>query len=149
MLMNSLQTKWVARFFVLAYLLLITSTANAFWCQDVEADSHLESNPAGTCWFPCTPEEQEAQRNEQAPAAGMAFSAEGEDCFDSPVHSSGIIPSNQKEPKNKTTVTETNSFNSFFSLDRRLTADLGYPGVAHQLPPQQALIALRTISLLC
>ncbi len=151
MFINSLYTKckWAARFFILAYLLLITSTVNAFWCVEAETNSHLESNPAATCWFPCTPAGQEAQRNEQPTSTSLVFYAEEGVCLDSSVHSSGLTPSNQKEPKSKTTATEINISNSFFALNRHLTASLGNHNFTHQLPPRQALIALRTIALLC
>lgn len=150
MLANSLQTKWVARSLVLIYLLLITSTGNAFfWCQDAENYSHLESNPSGTCWTPCNPEAEKQKCNEQTSKASAAISSDLGDCFDSPAYSSVITPSNQNRPKSKATVIDINTPNPPFILAKRLSAEsLGNPLHVHQLPPRQALTALRTVALL-
>ena len=150
MLKNSLHTKWVARFFILIYLLLIASTANAFfWCKDVGADSHLESNYSGTCCFPCSPEQQEPHRNEQTSKTNSVFSLDMEDCIDSTVSSSVITPSTPKSPKNKTTLTDISTLNSSFLSAKFLRSGPKTPPLTHQLPPRQTLTALRTISLLC
>ena len=149
MLTSSLHTKWIVRFFVLIYLLLITSTGNAFfWCKGAEA-SHLEVNLSGTCWTPCLPGSSRHQGNEQTSDTMAAFSAEIADCIDSPAYSSLITPATPNSPKSKVTVTEINASDSPFCLANCLSAEcLGNPPLAHKLPPRQTLTALRTVVLL-
>lgn len=147
---NSLHTKWVARFFVLIYLLLITSTGNAFfWCKDVKSNAHLESSLSGTCWMPCSSEQKEPQSDEQTSNESVVFSLDMSDCIDSPVCSSVLAPSNQKSPKNKATETDISTPNSSSLLAKCLSSNPGTPSFAHHLPPRQALTALRTVIILC
>lgn len=150
MLKNSLHTKWVACFFVLIYLLLITSTGNAFfWCKDAETNPHLEFNLSGKCWTPCITEPEEQQRYEQTSSTNVVFSSTTDDCVDSPAYSSVVTSSNQNRSKNKVTITDINTPSLPIILAKRLSAEsLGNLSPAHQLPPRQALTALRTVVLL-
>ena len=150
MLTNSLYTKWAVRFFVLIYLMLITSTGNAFfWCMDAETSPHLESNLSGKCWTPCSFEPEESQGNEQTSNAGAAFSSGMHGCVDSPALSSVITPTKQNNPKSKHSITDVNKLNSTFFLAKCLLADsLEKPFLAHQLPFRQTMAALRTVVLL-
>ena len=147
---SSLQTNWIARFFILIYLLLITSTGNAFfWCQDLESSVHLESNLSGTCWNPCAPGEKERQHRDKSSNTSEAFSLDMGDCIDSPVHSSAITPANQHRTKNKSALTDINTTNPSWLQTKSFRAES--PGslyLAQRLPPRQALTALRTIVLL-
>ncbi len=149
-MINLRHRKWVTWTFVLIYLLLSTRTGNAsFWCQGTENSSHLESNPVGECWTVCHPEEEDHPSSDDASRAEVAVSAIVDDCFDSPVYFSAITHSTQTDPKHKIDVSEIGSIGLTFipansSWDARFAALLR----ASQLPPPQALMALRAVVLL-
>lgn len=149
MLKNSLHKKWATRFFVLIYLLLISSTGNAFfWCQDAEASSHLETNPGGTCWMPCSAESDGQHHDDQTPRKGAVITTEEGECLDSPVYSSAITPSNQNRTKNKATFTDINTQDPLFIQAMRLGVDNPRSTFSiQQLPPRQTMTALRTVVL--
>jgi len=150
MLKNSLHTKWVVRFFVLIYLLLMTGTGNAFfWCKDAESHPHLESTPGGKCWMPCPSEPEEHQGFKHTPNAKVVFSSAKGDCIDLPAISSAITSSNQNRAKNKVSITVINTPDSpDIQAERFSVENLSGPAPAHQLPLRQSLTALRTIVLL-
>lgn len=149
MLTNSLQTKWVAQFFICIYLLLITSTGNAFfWCKDAETDLHLESNLGGKCWTPCFSESEEHRPAEQPSGPGVDFSSGMGGCLDSPTYSSAATSSNKNRIKNKTTAANTNTHHQFSVPKQHLGTGNGYSPCVHQRPPRQTLAALRTVVLL-
>ncbi len=147
---NSQHIRWVARFFILFYLLLISGTGNTFfWCKDAEASSHLESNLSGTCWFPCLSESEDYLPYESSFNASLTSSSDMGDCVDSPAHSSVITRTNQNILKSKSTVTDINTPNFPFILAKCLNAEYsGSTSLTHQLPPRQTLAALRTVVLL-
>lgn len=145
---STLHTTWVTRFFVLIYLLISVSTANAsFWCQDSGGSSHLETNPVGECWD--APEKNEIQCCEVATGSGVFLSVPGDDCFDSPVHSSVVTSANRTSPLSKITATDLAPINlqhiSAKSSGATRFSDLP---LASDLPLPQILTALRTVILL-
>jgi len=149
MLTNTLHTTWITRFFVLIYLLISVSPANAsFWCQESGSFSHLESNPVGKCWAVSPLEENELLCCEKITKPGVFLSVQEDDCIDSPVYSSVLTPSNRTSPLSKITTTDitliTLSFNP--SKDSGV-ARFANPTLASQLPHPQALTALRTVIL--
>ncbi|MDX2496164.1 MAG: hypothetical protein QNK27_14480, partial [Desulfuromusa sp.] len=112
MLTSTLHTTWVTRFFVLVYLLISVSTANAsFWCQKSDGSSHLESNPVGECWTVSPLVEDELLCCGESSQPGVFLSVQGDDCFDSPVYSSVITPSNRNSPRSKIATTDIDLFN--------------------------------------
>ena len=146
MLTSTLHTKWVTRYFVLIYLLINVSTANAyFWCQDSGSSSHLESNPVGECWALPPLGADEFQCCEEITELGEFLSVQGEDCFDSPVHSSVVTSANRTSPLSKITATDLAPINphhiSVKSSGAARVADLS---IASMLPLPQILTALRT-----
>jgi hypothetical protein len=150
MLTKSLHSKWVAQLFVLMYLLLITSTGNAFfWCTGAETSSHLESNPGGKCWTPCHSEPEENQRNEQTPKKSVVFSSGMDDCADFPVYSTVITSQHQNRLKSRIIETDNNTPSPLSITIRRLNNEsLGILPLPDQLPPRLALTAFRTVALL-
>lgn len=150
MLTNSLHTKWIMRFFVLIYLLLNFSTANAsFWCQGEESSSHLESNAIGKCWTNCPPESGANQQSMVTTQTAVFSSEQGEDCLDSPVHSSALTSLHRTSTPNKILATDFDTINPPHTpnsgIEVRRFANLSLP--AH-LPASQAIKALRTVVLL-
>ncbi len=147
---SSPHMRWVVRFFILFYLLLITSTGNTFfWCKDAEASSHLESNLSGTCWLPCLSESEDDSSYENALNTSLTFFSDLGACVDSPAHSSVITRTNQNILKSKSTVADINTPNFSFTLTKCLNAEYsGNTSLTHQLPPRQTLAALRTVVLL-
>ncbi len=147
MLTSTLHTTWVTRFFVLIYLVISVSTANAsFWCHASGSSSHLESNPIGECWASPPFGEDEFQCCEETTEF---LSVQGEDCFDSPVHSLVITPANRTSPLSKITATDLDPINPHHipvkSSGTALIADLS---IVSTLPHSQILTALRTVILL-
>ncbi|MDA3904222.1 MAG: hypothetical protein PF441_12345 [Desulfuromusa sp.] len=150
MLTHTLHAKWITRFFVLIYLLLSFSTANAsFWCQRVESHSHLEFNPVGQCWAVCHTIDDELQQSEKVAQTGLFLSVVEEDCLDSPVYSSVITPSNRTSPLSKMTATDIDQTHlPFIPAQKSGVARFANLSLASQLPPPQAVMALRTVILL-
>lgn len=150
MLTSTLHTRWVTRFFVLIYLLISVSTAHSsFWCHASECSSHLESNPIGECWVFPSLGEDELQCCEEITESGAFLSAQGEDCFDSPVYSSVITSANRTSPLSKITATDLDPLNPHHipakSSGTALIADLP---ITSKLPLTQILTALRSVILL-
>ena len=151
MLTSTRQTKWIARFYVLIYLLLSTSAANAsFWCQGAEASSHLESSPAGKCLADCALDAEAPQfRNATIKTAATLSGMAAADCFDSPACLSALPPSNQSSPRSKVAVIDLCTSDLFlFSAINSNYVNAGNPSFIFQLPPRQAMTALRTVALL-
>ena len=146
---NLRHRQWAIRTFVLIYLLLSASTGNAsFWCQGNENSSHLESNPVGECWTVCHPE-ADHQRSDDASSSEVAVSAIVDECLDSPVYSSAITHSPQTDPQHKIDISDTGSIGlTFISANSLWDARFASLTRASQLPPPQALMALRTVVLL-
>ncbi len=150
MLTSSLHTKWIMRFFLMIYLLLSFSTANAsFWCLDEESSSHLESSPIGKCWTNCPPDTDANLQAIVTTQAAVFSSEQGEDCLDSPVHSSALTSSQRTSTPNKVF---TNDFDKDdlphipnLSVEGTRFANLSLPT---HLPTPQTLKALRTVVLL-
>ena len=149
MLTSSLHAKWITRFFLLVYLLLALSTANAsFWCQDEKSSFHLESNPIGKCW---TNDHLNTDATQQTvPTQSTVFSSEpGEDCIDSPVYSSALTSSHRTNSLNRVHATAFDTINiphiPALSLKVTRYANLSRPA---RLPAPQTLKALRTVVLL-
>lgn len=150
MLTRTLHTKWFTRFFLLIYLLLSFSTANAsFWCQGAENTSRLEFNSFGQCFNNCQPVDDESQHGEKATTTGVFWSALVWDCFDSPVYSSIITPSNRTSPLSKIAAPDIASVNSSF-IPAQIIVAARYANLtfATQLPTPHALTTLRTVVLL-
>lgn len=147
---NIRQTKWITWIFILIYLLLSTSTVNAsFWCQGTETSSHLESNPVGECWTVCHPEEEDHPSSDDSSREEVAVSSIVDDCFDSPAYSSALTHSTQTDPQHKVDVCETGSTSLTYVSTNSVGCDRFYALIcAAQLPPPQALTALRTVVLL-
>lgn len=149
MLTSTLHTTWLTRFFMLIYLLISVSTANAsFWCQEAESTSHLELNPVGECWVISPLEKEELPCCEKTTQPGVFLSGQEEDCFDYPVHSSVLTPSNRTSPLSKIATIDIalKSLPFVPSKDSR-SARLANLTLASQLPHPQALTALRTVIL--
>ena len=150
MLTNTLHTTWITRFFVLIYLLISVSNANAsFWCQESGSSSHLESNPAGECWTVSPLEDDERLCCEETTKPGVFLSVQEDDCFDSPVYSSVLTPSNRMSPLSKIATTDIalTTLPFIHSNDSGI-AHFANLTLASQLPHHQALTALRTVVLL-
>ncbi len=150
MLTSSLHTKWIMRFFVLIYLLLSFSTANAsFWCQEEESSSHLESNPIGKCWTDCPPNTDTTQQTTVTTETAVFSSGQEDDCLDSLVYSSALTSSQRTSPPNKVLPTDfdTDDLPHIPNLSLEVThfANLSLPT---HLPAPQSTIALRTVVLL-
>lgn len=146
MLINTLHTRWVTRLFVLIYLLLSFSTANAaFWCLDEQSSPHLETSPIGKCWTDCDPEDPALQSSK----AELLWKSSENDCLDSPAYSSALTSMSRTISPNRIAALDTDSINppDIFnqSLEASLFASLTLPA---QLPTTQTLAALRTVVLL-
>lgn len=150
MLTSTRHTMWIARFFVLIYLLVSIGTANAsFWCQEPESTSHLESNPVGECWTAPPFEVDELLCCEEITKPGVFLSVQEEDCFDYPVYSSVLTPSNRTSPLSKIATIDTVLITQpFISSKDSGIARFANLALASQLPHPQALVALRTVVLL-
>ena len=150
MLTNSLHTKWIMRFFVLIYLLLSFSTANAsFWCLDEESSSHLESSPIGKCWTNCPPDTDANQQAIVTTQAAVFSSEQGEDCLDSPVHTSALTSSQRTSTPSKVLATDfdTDDLTHIPNLNVEGTRFTNLSLPTH-LPTPQTLKAQRTVVLL-
>lgn len=149
MLANTLHTTWGMRFFVLIYLLISVSTSHAsFWCHDSESSSHLESNPIGECWAVTPLEEDELLCCEVMTIPGVFLSVQGGDCFDSPVYSSTLTPSNRTSPLSKIATTDiVLIIRPFISFKDSGGARFSPLNLVSQLPHPQALSDLRTVIL--
>ncbi len=150
MLTSTLNAKRVTRFYVLIYLLLSFSSANAsLWCQGAEGHSRLESNPVGKCWTACQPVADELRHNEVTADIGVFWSAQGNDCLDSPVYSSVITPSNRTSPLNKISENDIDPIHlSLIPAPNSGNARFFNLISSSQLPHPQALTALRKVVLL-
>ncbi len=150
MLTRTLHTKGVTQFFVLIYLLLSFSTANAsFWCQGMESSFRLESNPVGKCWTACPPVDDELQYSEETTRTGVFLSVAEDVCFDFPVCSSVLPPQNRNSPASKFSATDIDPINLLFIPSHSLgAARFANPTLTFPLLPPQALTALRTVVLL-
>lgn len=150
MLTSSLHKKWIMRLFVLIYLLLSFSTANAsFWCLDEENSSHLESSPIGKCWTDCPPNTDANQQAIVTTQAAVFSSDQGEDCLDSPVYSSALMSSHRTSTPNKILETNLDSFNSPH-IPSPSAEIQRFPNLSRSthLPAPQTIKALRTVVLL-
>jgi hypothetical protein len=112
MLASTLHTKWVTRLFVLIYLLLSFSTANAFyWCKEEASSSHLETNPIGQCWTDCSSNATAFQQNLETTQTEAFSPVPGAGCLDSPVSASLLTSSNRMSPLNRLFATPFYSVN--------------------------------------
>jgi hypothetical protein len=150
MLTSSLHTKWIMRFFVMIYLLLSFSTANAsFWCLDEESSSHLESNPIGRCWTDCLPNTDTTQQTTLTTQTAVFSSGQEDECLDSPVYTSALTSSQRTSTPNKVFATDfdTDDLHHIPNLSVEVTrfANLSLPT---HLPAPQTIKALRTVVLL-
>ena len=146
----SLHTKWITRLFVLIYLLLSLSTANAsFWCHDEERSSHLESNPIGKCWTNCPPDTDATQLTSATTQSAVFSSEQGDDCLDSPVYTSALTSSHRTNAPTRILATDYDTINlphiPNLSIEVTHFANLNLP--AHLSVPQ-TIKALRTVVLL-
>jgi len=137
------------RLLIFLCLLLYASTGQAFWCTGVKGVAHLELNSIGTCNVACHPDTEKHQRNEAETDAETALSNIDKDCFDAPALDSVVSSSNKDCFKNKPVLSDFVLSDPIHSFGLNLRA--GYPSnqfLAFQLPPPQALTALRTVVLL-
>lgn len=143
-------TLWITRFFLLIYVLISVSTANAsFWCQESGSPSHLESNPVGECWALSALEKDELLCCEKITQPGVFLSVPGEYCFDYPAYSSVLTSSNRISPLIKIATTDIALITLSFSPSKESgVARFANLTLASQLPHPQALTALRTVILL-
>lgn len=146
---GALQARWITRFFMLIYLLLSISTANAsFWCHGAQNASHLESNPIGKCWTVCAPENAVLQGLESAPADVAWSMPQDGSCLDSPVYSSVLTSSHRTNPLGRILVADIDAVDPASLPDSDVLtsrfAGLSRPPL---LPVPQALTALRTVVL--
>ena len=150
MLTSSLHTRWITRFFVLIYLLLSFSTANAsFWCLEEESSSHLETSPIGKCWTNCPPNTDATQQTSVTTQTAVFSSEQEQDCLDSPVYTSALTSSQRTSTPNKVLATD---FDTFYSphipnpgIEVSRFTSLNLPTY---LPIPQTIKALRTVVLL-
>ncbi len=150
MLTSTIHTRWIARLFVLIYLLISVSTANAcFWCQGTENTSHLELNPVGSCWALPALEDDELSCCKEITKQGVSLSVPEEACFDYPVYSSVLIPSNRTSPLSKITALDI-TLTPLPSTPCKPSGIARFANLTHasQLPHHQALTAMRTVILL-
>src|SRR6056297_2122149 len=102
-MLTTIYKKWLTRLFVLIYLLLGLSTANAsFWCHEEENFSRLEFNSIGQCWTSCNRVDDNLPHSEETATTESLLSALGMDCLDTPVYSSTITRSNRSSALSKT-----------------------------------------------
>ncbi len=144
-----LRYKLSVRLLISLCLLLYASTGQAFWCTGAKGVSHLELNSIGSCNVACHPDAEKHQRNAPKTDAETAFSDIGNDCFDIHALDSVISSSNKDCFKNKPGLWDfvlPDPIHSF-SLNLR-TGYRSNQFLAFQLPPPQALTALRTVVLL-
>jgi hypothetical protein len=150
MLTSRLHTRWITRFFVLLYLLLSFSTANAaFWCQGEQDSPHLESSPIGKCWTNCSSEDASLLQDKAHSGVPLFWSAPEDECLDSPVYSS-VLPSSVRT--NSATRIAAIDFDSvhipFITTSGSAATHFGFQKPPFQLPATQTLAALRTVVLL-
>jgi hypothetical protein len=149
MLANTLHKKWLTRFFVLIYLLLSFSIANAsFWCHGQEDSLRLEFNPSGQCWTSSNSVDDDPQHSEKTATTDPFWSALGGGCFDSPAYSSVITPSNRTSPLPKISTANSAIPLSFNPACTSEAMRLASVTVRSQLPTPQVLQTLRTVVLL-
>lgn len=150
MLTSSLHTRWITRFFVLIYLLLSFSTANAsFWCLEEESSSHLESSPIGKCWTNCPPDSDATQKASVITQTAVYLSEQEEDCLDSPVYTSALTSSQRTSTPNRILATDFDTHDLLHIPNLSLEATrFAYLSLPSQLPAPQTLKALRTVVLL-
>ena len=148
MISCTLHTLKATRLLVLICLLISVSSANAsFWCLKSDSSSHLEANLLGQCWTSSS-HKDELQCCERSPETQASLSVQRDGCFDSPVFTSVITPSNRMSPPGKVTPTDTDLYApSFVPLPRAEIAGFTGRTPAQQLPSHQALTALRTVVL--
>lgn len=149
MISCTLHTLKATRLLVLICLLISVSSANAsFWCQKSDNSSHLESNLLGQCWTPSPLNEDELQCCDRSTEKPVTLSVHDDGCFDSPVFTSVITPSNRMSPPSKMTPTESVLFGlPFIPTTNAGVAAFARQAPAQQLPSHQALTALRTVIL--
>ncbi len=149
MISCTLHTLKLTRLMVLVCLLISVSSANAsFWCQKADSSSHLESNLLGQCWPPSPYNEDELHCCDRSTESPVTLSVHGDGCFDSPVFTSVITPSNRMSPTSKMTPTDTDLFDlPFIPTSSAGDAVFSSQAPAQQLPSHQALTALRTVIL--
>ncbi|SHJ91595.1 hypothetical protein SAMN02745165_03531 [Malonomonas rubra DSM 5091] len=146
MSISTLHTRWITRLFVLIYLLLSFSTANAaFWCLDEQNPPHLETSPIGKCWTDCDPENPTLQSNKTE----LFWATAEEDCLDSPVYSSALTSTARTNFANRVALPDIDSLNPPLianpDLEVSRFVNLNLPS---RLPTSQAISALRTVVLL-
>jgi hypothetical protein len=134
------------RLFVLIYLLLSFSTANAsFWCLEEQSSPHLKSSPIGKCWTDCDP----ADSTLQPAKTELFWATDEEDCLDSPIYSSALTSTPRTNLANRIAVLDSNSLNPPLianpGLEVSRFVNLNLPS---RLPTTQAISALRTVVLL-
>jgi len=146
MLISTLHTRLVTRLFVLIYLLLSFSTANAaFWCLDEQSSPHLETNPIGKCWIDCDPEDPALQSNK----AEVNWTTSENDCLDSPAYSSALTSTFRTNSPNRIAALDIDSINHPLITNQASEASLFVNlNLPTQLPTTQTLAALRTVVLL-
>lgn len=146
MLISTLHTRWITRLFVVVYLLLSFSTANAaFWCLKEQSSPHLELSPIGKCVNDCDPDDPTLQ-----PAKMKLFWATAEeDCLDAPVYSLALTSTPRTKLANRIALPDTDSLNppliASLGLEVSRFVNLNLPS---RLPTTQAISALRTVVLL-
>ena len=150
MVKHSLHTKRGMRFFVLLYLLFSFSAANAsVWCQGGECSSRLEFNSVGQCRTFCQTVDAELKHSAAATDSGLFLSNPAGGCFDSPVYSSLITPTNRTNPLSKIAAAEIDPLHLPLQPTKSFWGGRFAPLTsALRLPPLLAMTALRTVVLL-
>ncbi|SEA48614.1 hypothetical protein SAMN05660420_02255 [Desulfuromusa kysingii] len=149
MLINILQATWIARSFMLIFLLISASTTHAsFWCHEPGRTAHLMSNPVGECWAASSHAESELRCADKITETSVFFSTDEDDCIDSPVCSSVLTSSNRTSPLSKITTSDIALIATRFNNPTASgIVSFSHLPLASRLPHPQALTALRTVIL--
>jgi len=149
-MLTTIYKKWLTRLFVLIYLLLGLSTANAsFWCHEEENSSRLEFNSIGQCWTSCNRVDANLPHGEETATTESLLSVLDMDCLDTPVYSSTILRSSRTSPLSKTGPANPDAlYPSYNPACSSEPARLTNVSSASRLPTPQVLTTLRTVVLL-
>ncbi|MGK2907828.1 MAG: hypothetical protein ACSLFH_16015 [Desulfuromonadales bacterium] len=144
-----LRHKLFSRLLILLCLLLYTGTSQAFWCTGAKGSSHLKLNTIGSRVAACLPDTEKHQRNESKVGLEAVLYDIDNDCSHIRAYDSVISSTNKDCFKLKP------ALKVFIAADFLRGFKQNLPEVylqsrfrALQLPPLQALTALRTVVLL-
>lgn len=140
-----------ARLLILFCLLLYTGTSQAIWCTGENGNAHLKLSTIGSATLPCHGETQKHQFTDEAKVArDAALPDMGKDCSHIRAYDSVISSTNQDSFKPKPVLSFFVAPNFLCGFAQNLP-EIAPQSRLHalQLPPLQALTALRTVILLC